>query len=69
MPTYSSVVAGISVLLYLFVQSEILGVLAVGLAILQYGAPLEQLKPAIKDVNHRYIDIFVLVALLCNAAI
>ncbi|CAG9324321.1 unnamed protein product [Blepharisma stoltei] len=58
-----------SMIVFKIVPSYLLGFLSVGLSALQYIAPIEQIKPALLNKDHKYIDIFIIPALICNATV
>ncbi|CAG9333979.1 unnamed protein product [Blepharisma stoltei] len=68
-PIYFSCCACISLIMFKVPPSDLLGLLSVGLSALQYMAPIEQIKPALLNKDPKYIDIFLIPALMSNAAV
>ncbi|CAG9324320.1 unnamed protein product [Blepharisma stoltei] len=52
---------------YFLCPAFVMGVIALNFSICLYAAPIEQLKYVFKQKNHRYIDIYVIPALMLNA--
>lgn len=64
---YSISCSAVSIFLFKMIPSDFLGLLSVVLSTLQYMAPIEQIKPALTNKDHKYIDAYIIPALVCNA--
>ncbi|CAG9331160.1 unnamed protein product [Blepharisma stoltei] len=67
-PIYIISMSSLLVVLYIFCPKLILGLLGIGATVLMYGAPIERIIPALKYKDYSYIDVWILTALIFNAA-
>ncbi|CAG9333844.1 unnamed protein product [Blepharisma stoltei] len=58
----------VEIAIYLLCPGFVMGIIALSFSICLYAAPIEQLKYVFKLKSHHYIDIYVIPALMLNAA-